>query len=191
MLNEQDKHQRQQDIRMLKTWLQGPHDKPCLLPHRQAYHVCSVLFPTLFSNAWFHLRHFMMFLISRLPWSAPKVFLFRRMGVRIGKGVYIAPWVILDAMFPRLIELGDHCFLGVGCTLITHEYSTRGFRIAPVRVGCGSVLGAFSIVRGGVTIGRFVNTGLGSVVFHDIPDEKTAVGNPARYDCATKVPCEL
>lgn len=190
-MNEQDRIKQQEDINLVKDWWRGPQDKALVLPHNPAYDVCSVVFPTLISTLWYHLRHFLMYLISRLPWSTPKVFLYRRMGVKIGKGVYIAPWVVLDAMFPSLIELEDNCFLGAGCILITHEFNTRGFRIGKVRVGSGSVLGAFSMVRSGVNIGRFVNTGLGSVVFHDVPDGKTAIGNPARYDTVTKVACEV
>lgn len=190
-MSNKEERTEQQDILLLKEWLQGSHESPFVLPHCEAYHVCSILMPTLISSLWYHLRHFLMYLISRLPWAAPKVFLYRKMGVKIGKNVYIAPWVVLDAMFPSLIELEDNSFLGAGCVLLTHEFTTKGFRIARVRVGTGSVIGAFSIIRSGVTVGRHVNTGLGSVVFHDIPDEKTAIGNPARYETVTKMVCEL
>jgi acetyltransferase-like isoleucine patch superfamily enzyme len=191
MLNEQERLQQQADLQLLKEWWEGSHDRALVLPHHPSYDICTVIFPTLTASLWYHLRHFLMYLINRLPWSSIKICLYRRMGVKIGKGVYIAPWVVLDAMFPNLIELEDNCFLGGGCILLTHEYTTRGFRIGRVRIGAGSVIGAFSIVRSGVSIGRSVNTGLGSVVFHDIPDEKTAIGNPARYETRTQVTCEI
>jgi len=190
MLSKQDKIRQKEDYQQFQEWMTGSHEKPFKLTHRENYHACSVLYHTLALKIWFNLRHFIMYLISRLPWSPIKIFLYRLMGVKIGKNVYIAPWVILDAMFPNLIELQDNCFLGVGCTLITHEYNTTGFRIGKVCIGAGTVIGAFSIIRSGVSIGRFVNTGLGSVVIHDIPDGMIAIGNPARYDTKTKVTYE-
>jgi acetyltransferase-like isoleucine patch superfamily enzyme len=121
-----------------------------------------------------------MWLISLIPWSSIKIFLYRRMGVRIGKGSYIAPWVFLDGMYPNLIELDDGCHLGGGCILLTHEKTTGSFRIGQVRVGAHSVIGAFSIIRCGVSIGSNVTTGIGSIVLKDIPNDRVAIGNPAR-----------
>lgn len=191
MLSKQDKIRQKEDYKHFQQWMAGSHEKPFRLTHRENYHACSVLLHTPALVIWFNLRHLIMYLISRLPWSPVKIFFFRLMGVKIGKNVYIAPWVVLDPMFPNLIELKDNCFLGVGCCLITHEYTTTGFRVGKVSIGDGTVLGAYSIVRSQVTIGRFVNTGLGCVVFHDIPDGMTAIGNPARYDTKTKITCDI
>ncbi len=180
MLTENVRAQLQADRKMLKQWLSGSRSIPLLLPRRDGYDVCAVLFPTLGSHVRFHVRCALMALIGRVPWSRVKVVLYRRMRMRIGRGVYIAPWVFFDAMFPSLIELEDGCFLGGGCKLLTHEKNHAGFRIGRVRVGANSVIGAFSIIRGGVRIGSDVTTGLGSVVGKDVPDGRTALGNPAR-----------
>lgn len=51
---------------------------------------------------------------------------------------------------------------------------------APVRIGWGSWLGTNSVVLPGVTIGRHVAVGAGSVVTSDLPDNCVAVGSPAR-----------
>lgn len=50
----------------------------------------------------------------------------------------------------------------------------------PVRIGAGSWLGTNSVVLPGVTIGRHVAVGAGSVVTTDLPDNAVAVGVPAR-----------
>lgn len=50
----------------------------------------------------------------------------------------------------------------------------------PVRIGAGSWLGANVVVLPGVTIGRHVAVGAGSVVTKDLPDHAVAVGSPAR-----------
>lgn len=186
MLSDKDKQIRRMDLEALKTWWSGDKEQPFILPQRKAYNITTVLFPTLFSHIRFHLSYFIMTMIGKIPWSQVKIFLYRLMGVKIGKGVYIAPWVFLDGMYPQLIELEDGCFLGGGCKLLTHENATDRFRIGQIRIGANSVIGAFSIVRSGVTIGSNVTTGIGSIVLKDIPDDRSAIGNPARVVKASK-----
>jgi acetyltransferase-like isoleucine patch superfamily enzyme len=180
MLSQEDRSQQRRDADALRAWWAGSKEEPFVLPRRQAYNVCTVLFPTLSSSVRFHLRYVAMTAIAKIPWAGLKVFLYRRMGIKIGRAVYIAPWVFLDPMYPELIELENGCFLGGGSKLLTHEYTSQNFRIGQVRIGSGSVIGAFSIVRSGVSIGCGVTTGLGSVVVKDIPDGKIVSGNPAR-----------
>ena len=180
MLSESDKRQKQADIESLRSWLAGKRDQPHVLPRRKAYDVMAVLFPTLLSGCRYHLSYLAMWLISKLPWSTLKIPLYRLMGVRIGRRVYIAPWVFLDGMYPHLIELGDGCILGGGCKLLTHENTVDRFRIGSVVVGANSVVGAFSIVRSGVSIGANASTAPGSVIMKDVPDNRVAIGNPAR-----------
>ena len=180
MLAQEDKLQKKADIEVLKTWLKGDRTQPCILPKRKAYNICEVLFPSLVAHVRYHLSYFVMAIISKIPWSRVKIPLYRMMGVKIGKGVYIAPWVFLDGMYPSLVELEDGCSLGGGCILLTHENTVDKFRLGRVRIGANSVVGAFSIVRGGVSIGSNVTTGLGSVVQKDVPDDRVAIGNPAR-----------
>ena len=180
MLSETARAQLQADREMLRQWLAGHRSTPLSLPRRDAYDICAVLFPTLGAHIRFQARYALTMFIMKLPWSRVKVALYHWLGVKIGTGVYIAPWTYFDAMFPSLIELGDGCFIGGGCKILTHERTYEGFRVGRVRVGANSTLGAFSIVRSGVSIGVGVTTGLGSVVCKDVPDGRVAIGNPAR-----------
>ncbi|MHC4118116.1 MAG: acyltransferase [Planctomycetota bacterium] len=187
MVTEQDRLQKKADIETLRMWLKGDRMQPCILPKRKAHHIAEVLFPSLSAHVRHHLSYFVMAMISKIPWSRVKIPLYRMMGVKIGKGVYIAPWVFLDGMYPSLIEIADGCSLGGGCILLTHENTVDRFRIGKVRIGANSVVGAFSIVRSGVSVGSNVTTGIGSIVLKDVPDDRVAIGNPARIVKPTRM----
>jgi acetyltransferase-like isoleucine patch superfamily enzyme len=180
MLSEQDQRQLDSEKRAFRDWWAGDRARPFVLQRRENYGVCRILFPNWWADVAFNLRFALMYLIGKLPWSALKVWLYRRMGVRIGRGVYIAPGVFIDAFYPQLIELDDGSFLGIGCRILAHEYTATFFRAGQVRVGKGSVVGAWSIIRCGVTLGQAVTTGLGSVVVRDVGDGLTVGGVPAR-----------
>lgn len=73
------------------------------------------------------------------------------------------------------VVIGSNCTLRQGVTI--------GNRVAdgPVPVvGNGVELGAYAQVLGGVNIGDGARIGAMSVVLVDVPDARTAVGNPAR-----------
>ncbi len=110
---------------------------------------------------------------------------------------------------PDTLSIGDRCLLGRGSSLVAHgsivieddvwtgqqvhltdmnhgyvvldlPISQQADPDAPIRVGAGSWLGHGVVVLPGVTIGRHVVVGAGSVVTHDLPDNSVCVGAPAR-----------
>jgi acetyltransferase-like isoleucine patch superfamily enzyme len=180
MLSDQDRQQIDSEKQAYRDWLAGDRAEPFVLNRRHSYCVCDILFPNWLTDLRFNLRFAAMHVIGKLPSSRLKVRLYRLMGVRIGKGVYIAPEVFIDAFYPQLIEIGDGSFLGIGCRILAHEYTASAFRAGRVRIGKGSVIGAWSMIRCGVTLGQAVTTGLGSVVVGDVPDGLTVGGVPAR-----------
>lgn len=180
MLDEQDRRQLDGEKQAFRDWWAGDQARPFILNRRESYGVCRILFANWRADLAFNLRYVLMYLIGKAPWSCVKVWLYRRMGVRIGKGVYIAPGVFMDAFYPRLIEIADGAFLGIGCRILTHEFTARLFRAGRVRIGKGSVVGAWSIIRCGVTLGEAVTAGLGSVVVRDVGNGLTVGGVPAR-----------
>ena len=87
------------------------------------------------------------------------------------------------------VQIGDDVFTGhhVYITDANHGYEDLGVPPSqqfaasrPVSIGAGSWLGHGTVVLPGVTIGRHVVVGAGSVVTDDLPDRCVAVGNPAR-----------
>ncbi len=124
----------------------------------------KVIFPGLKTPA-FYLRHCFARIIQFIDYSPVKVLLYRLIGVRIGKGVFIAPDVIIDVQFPRLVEVGDYAILGWGSKLFVHDNDGVHYHVGRVRIGKGAVVGGFSFIRAGVTIGENALVKLGSTIF--------------------------
>jgi acetyltransferase-like isoleucine patch superfamily enzyme len=151
----------------------------CTLEERIDY-ICQTLHPWLTET-----RLIINFCISKIaeiiPTSSVKIAIYRSLGVKIGKGVYLSPDVILDPHFPRLITIEDYCVLGWGSKIFTHEMSIQKYRIGKVSVRKGAIIGAFSIIRAGVTIGENAQTCMNSFVYKDVPANHS--GKPAtRYE---------
>lgn len=138
----------------------------CELENRIEY-VCDVLRPYLTTS-----RLYFNFAVAKvaeiIPLSSIKIFIYKLMGVKIGKGVFISPDVILDPHFPKLITLEDYCVLGWGSKIFTHEMSTKKYRIGRVTIKRGAVVGGFSIIRSGVTVGEMAQTCIYSYIYKDV-----------------------
>jgi len=107
--------------------------------------------------------------------------------LRFGRGVYINfNCTFLDTC---LITIGDRTLIGPNCSFFaaTHPLDpflrngTQGPELgAPITVGPDCWFGGNVIVCPGVTIGRGVTVGAGSVVTKDVPPFHVVAGNPAR-----------
>lgn len=139
----------------------------CPIEERVSY-TYRVIFPG-FEKYRFYWRFFLARLASFIDYSPIKVFLYRRMGIRIGKGAFIAPGVILDPHFPELIEIGEYAIIGWGTHLFTHECTGTHFLAGRIRIGRGAVIGGFSVVRGGVNIGENAKVASTCIVYKDVP----------------------
>ena len=180
MLTPEDRARRDAERKALRAYWRGDQKEPFVIDRHESYCVCDVFFPSVFDHLRWPLRGFMVSLVNLLPISALKVPLYRLLGVRIGKGVCIAPGVLIDPLFPGLVELDDDSFLGMGCKIFSHEYTATQIRVGRTRVGKGSVIGAYSIIRAGVTVGSKVTVGFNSYVNRDVPDGETVGGVPAK-----------
>lgn len=87
------------------------------------------------------------------------------------------------------IYLGDNVTFSFGVSIITESYDTSSYDTyvskkhlgASVHIGNNVWLGANSIVLPGVTIADDIIVGAGSVVTHDLLEEKSIyAGNPAK-----------
>ncbi len=113
----------------------------------------------------------------------------RSRGVKIGKNCHFSPYVLLDLVYPRLVNIGDNVTFGSNVMVFAHNNPAANLflkngefprKVEQVNIKSGAVLFPGSIVTAGVTIGENSIISVGSVVTHDIPDFCVVVGNPCR-----------
>jgi serine acetyltransferase len=113
------------------------------------------------------------FLLARIAFymdhSSLKVFIYRLLGVKIGKGVFISPDVFIDVHFPKLIRIDDYAILGHGVSIFTHEFISKKYKLGRVYIGKGAVIGAFAVIGSGVSIGEQANITVRSTILKDVP----------------------
>ncbi len=140
----------------------------CGLEERVRF-IYSIIFPGM-GKYRFYLKFMIARMAQYIDHSPIKVFLYRLIGMKIGKGVFIAADVILDPHFPSLIEIGDYAIIGWGTHLFTHEFDGVKYRLGRITIGKGAVIGGFSLIRGGVIIGENAQVASSCIVYKDVPN---------------------
>lgn len=103
--------------------------------------------------------------------------------VCIGEGTVVFAGAVIQ---PDTI-IGNHCIVNTNASIdhdcIVEDYAHIGpgsCLAGNVKVGEGAFFGIGSVAIMGSAIGRWSTVGAGAAVIHDIPDNVTAVGLPAR-----------
>ncbi len=118
-------------------------------------------------------------------------FLARRLGAKVGKGVFIGDHVWFDQNHANMITIEDGAHIAGGCRLLCHQrdlyeyhvgsdYAAFGYKHGKITLRKGCLLGMNVFVMPDVTIGEGSLVGVGSVVTKNIPDWCVAKGNPAK-----------
>jgi sugar O-acyltransferase (sialic acid O-acetyltransferase NeuD family) len=104
----------------------------------------------------------------------------------IAAGCYIGARAVIQP-FARLHE---SVIVNTGAIVEHHAVIGRNVHVAPGAVLCGevavgnhSVIGAGAVIIQRIAVGQNVTVGAASVVVRNIPDNRTAMGNPARLRC--------
>lgn len=141
------------------------------------------------------------FVSTWIPGAAPRRFVLKLFGARIGKGINIKPG--LRVKFPWRLTIGDHswigesvwldnlaeieiganCCISQGAYLCTgsHDWTSSrfGLVVKPIKIAEGAWLGAGSVVAPGVCVGAGAVLMLGGAAFHNLEPWTIYGGVPA------------
>lgn len=119
------------------------------------------------------------------PWSQLRVFFHRLRGAHLSSRCEIGYLVVIDNLYPELIQVDRGATIVLGAKLIAHDLSTAyahggRIKVAPIRVRHHAFVGTGAIILPGVTVGVRAIIGAGAVVTRSVRPGTTVVGNPAR-----------
>lgn len=134
-------------------------------------------------------RFFCLKLANLCPFTSGRIFLYRLMGVRIGKDVYMGFDIELETNYPELVSIGNHVTISHRAIISAHMGSPsdtpvkRSYPLSakPVTIEDGAWICIGAIVLPGVTIGRNAVVAAGAVVSRDVPANTMVGGSPARH----------
>ncbi|MBM3309173.1 MAG: acyltransferase [Candidatus Altiarchaeales archaeon] len=121
-----------------------------------------------------------IFLCRMLPSLRVKNFLYRLIGVKVGRNVSVGLYAVFDIFYPELIEIKDNAIIGYGVTILAHEFLAKEARIGRVVVGKNAVVGANTTILPGVVIGDDAVVSAMSLVNRDVKPGVLAGGVPAK-----------
>ncbi len=119
-------------------------------------------------------------LCKYVPSLTVKSWLYRMLGIKVGRDVSVGLAAMMDVFFPELITIGDNCVIGYNSTILCHEFLIHEYRTGEVVIGRDVMIGANSTILPGVRIGDGAVVGAGSLVNRDVPPGVMVAGVPAR-----------
>ena len=113
----------------------------------------------------------------------------RLRGVKIGENCHFAPYVLIDLLYPKMINIGNNVTISSNVMIFAHVNPTtnpslkeHGYprTVNSVNIDDGVIISPGSIITAGTKIGKNCIIGAGSVVSTNIPENSLVLGNPAR-----------
>ena len=147
----------------------------------------------LFSNTYHALLLSMMnwWILEPIEPRMLRPFLLRRLGAKVGKGVFIGDHVWFDMNHANMITIGDYSHITGGCRLLCHQRDLKNYyrgenaaklpyKYGEIHIGKGVMIGMMTMVMPGAVIGDGAIVGAHSLVVGEIPPYTIAVGSPAK-----------
>lgn len=106
-------------------------------------------------------------------------FLYRIMGVNLGKNVFIGLDSYFDDQFPELITIREGATISFRVVIVAHDDSGEK-TVNPISIGRNVYVGVGAIILPGVNIGDNAVIAAGAVVSKDVPPSVVVAGVPAR-----------
>ena len=125
------------------------------------------------------LNYAVILLARHSPSLRLKRWLFRRLGMTVGRGAVWALESTPDVFWPELISVGEDAIVGYDVTVLCHEFLQDEYRTGEVHIGDRAMIGAGTVVLPGVRIGADASVGANSVVARDVPEGSSVAGVPA------------
>ena len=130
-------------------------------------------------------------ILSPLNYRKIRPILWRWIGAKVGKNIFIGYEVWMDFNNAHLIEVEDNVHVANRCLLLCHQrdlsnyfigddYSKLPYNKKKILLKKGCLVGMDSIVLPGVTVGEGAIVAAGSLVSKDIPAWSIAAGRPAK-----------
>ncbi|MFC7046223.1 acyltransferase [Halobacteriaceae archaeon GCM10025711] len=108
-----------------------------------------------------------------------KNWLYRRIGMTVGRGVSFGLEATPDVFWPDLITVEDHAIVGYDATILCHEFLQDEYRTGEVVIGERAMVGAGTVILPGVHVGADASVAANSLVTRDVPPGTTVAGVPA------------
>ncbi|MFA6629824.1 MAG: acyltransferase [Sulfuricurvum sp.] len=130
---------------------------------------------------WKPLRKFInVIIIPSIPFNTVRIFLYRIIGFKIGKNVFIGMKCYMDDIDPSMTIIKDDVTISYGCYFACHGKNQPH---TPILIESGVYIGMRSNImsgKNGITIGTNSIIGAGSLVLNSIAPDTTAYGVPAK-----------
>jgi len=149
--------------------------------------------PTSQRSAGFLIRAFWrrmicMKIVGLCPFPAGRNCVYRMMGIKVGRDVFIGFDVEFDTNHSELIEIEDHVTISHRCIVSTHMATSTRTPLralypalaAPVKIRRGAWICTGAILLPGTTVGENALVAAGAVVTHDVEPATLVAGIPAR-----------
>ena len=129
--------------------------------------------------------------LSPLNYRLIRPYLWKKMGCKVGKKVFIGYGVWFDFNNSHLIEIGNNVHITNMCLLLCHQRDIDQYKVGDdasalpyikdkIILEEGVMIGMNTTIMPGVRIGQGSIIGANSLVVKDIPSWVIAVGNPAK-----------